>query len=268
MINEDINSQLRAKYNPEGSQLRQMQLRELALLVEFDRICRKHNIDYWLDSGTLIGAIRHGGFIPWDDDIDVCVLSKDRKKLRIAMKESLNQDYEYSEQGRNSKSTFTRLYDKKTSIKRKLKRQSVVVEDRLWVDVFFMQSGTLTAKKIIENTYGKCVRRVWNTFNDGIFEHIIAMLIYPFSILLKVIIIFWCRIIYPDTMVSCYGNAFITIRKKTEIFPLNEIEFEGHKFKAPCNIDSYLTRLFGNYMEIPTEDKIETHNILEFNVDE
>ncbi|MBR5957646.1 MAG: LicD family protein, partial [Salinivirgaceae bacterium] len=99
MVNQ--NSELRAKYNPEGSQLRQIQNRELDILIEFDRICRKHNIDYWLDSGTLLGAVRHGGFIPWDDDIDVCVLKKDRKRLRKAMNTSLSQDYEYSEYGRN-----------------------------------------------------------------------------------------------------------------------------------------------------------------------
>lgn len=49
----------------------------LKLLRVFDEICRKNNLKYWLDGGTLIGAIRHNGFIPWDDDIDVAMLSDD-----------------------------------------------------------------------------------------------------------------------------------------------------------------------------------------------
>ena len=63
--------ELRQRYNPEGSLLRRHQLRMLEILKEIDRICQKHRIDYWLSSGTLLGAVRHGGFIPWDDDLDI-----------------------------------------------------------------------------------------------------------------------------------------------------------------------------------------------------
>ena len=71
MIEKAMQQELRSLYNPDGSRLRTIQLNLLDILIEFDRICRNNEIPYWLDSGTLIGAARHGGFIPWDDDLDV-----------------------------------------------------------------------------------------------------------------------------------------------------------------------------------------------------
>ena len=70
--------------------LRTCQLKQLAILEEVDRICRKHKINYWLDGGTLLGAVRHGGFIPWDDDIDLGMLLPDLQRfIKIAPGELL-----------------------------------------------------------------------------------------------------------------------------------------------------------------------------------
>ena len=267
MIEEEINTRLRAKYNPEGSRLRQIQYRELDILIEFDRICRKHNIDYWLDSGTLIGAVRHRGFIPWDDDIDICVLKEDWKRLEDAMKESLSSNYQYSGYGKKSHLPHPRLYDKYASVKRKLKGQSVVADESLWLDVIFLESATRWAKKILEKTYGKCLRRVWKNFDDGKVKRAIAIVAYPFTIILKTIISDWCRLFHSETLYSSFGNNFVFERQKSEIFPLSEIEFEGRMFKAPHDVDAYLKRIYGNYMEIPSEDKIEDHCFLEYKVD-
>ena len=82
MIDPKLQAELRARFNPDGSDLREAQLRMLGLLKFLDDICKKNGLEYWLDSGTLIGAARHGGFIPWDDDVDVCMMKKDADKLK------------------------------------------------------------------------------------------------------------------------------------------------------------------------------------------
>ena len=75
------NDDLRMRFNPDGSLLRRQQMRMLEILLEVDKICKRHNIRYWLSSGTLIGALRHNGFIPWDDDLDIEMMRSDYLRL-------------------------------------------------------------------------------------------------------------------------------------------------------------------------------------------
>ncbi|MGK6603265.1 LicD family protein [Proteus mirabilis] len=70
--------------------LRKKQLKMLKGLIEIHRICQLHNINYWLDAGTLLGAVRHSGFIPWDDDIDICMFRDDYNKFINIAKYELN----------------------------------------------------------------------------------------------------------------------------------------------------------------------------------
>ena len=77
-----------------SEEFRKMQLLELDMLIEFDRVCRKHNIKYTILAGTMLGAVRHNGFIPWDDDADIGMLREEYEKFKVVSKE-LNSDICY-----------------------------------------------------------------------------------------------------------------------------------------------------------------------------
>ena len=66
---------------------------ELKVLAEIDKVCRKHNIQYMADWGSLIGTVRHEGFIPWDDDLDICMKRADFKKFLAVADKELPDDY-------------------------------------------------------------------------------------------------------------------------------------------------------------------------------
>ena len=83
--------ELKKKYNPDGSLLRQMQERMLHVYEAIDAICQRHHIPYWLSGGSMLGAVRHQGFIPWDDDLDIEMLRPDFERLMKLLPEELPQ---------------------------------------------------------------------------------------------------------------------------------------------------------------------------------
>jgi lipopolysaccharide cholinephosphotransferase len=76
-LSVQLSKELKERYNPEGSVLRKSQMRMLDMLVFIDKVCQENNLIYWIEGGTLLGAVRHDGFIPWDDDADLCMPYKD-----------------------------------------------------------------------------------------------------------------------------------------------------------------------------------------------
>lgn len=83
--------------------LRKIQLIQLEMLQEVDRICKKHNIYYNIIAGTLLGAVRHGGYIPWDDDADVALLRNEYEKFRKVCRVELDRTKYYFQDHKNTK---------------------------------------------------------------------------------------------------------------------------------------------------------------------
>ena len=277
--NLNSNSQLRNEYNPDGSLLRTLQLSELDILIEFDRICHKYKIDYWLDYGTLLGAERHGGFIPWDDDIDVCMLKNDHKRFVEVAESEIKHPLQLLAASKKNSRPWTRIINSHQSVTRLVGQwdtetcgkvtsgDSNIVSSKtenIWIDIFVAENGTLPIKRFVEKTYGKCMRRRYHLFFDGTSKYILAMILYPFMLCMVSSVRLWCRLFHSNELVIEYGSQFNGLRMKSEIFPLAEMEFEGHKFKVPFDTSNYLERIYKNHSEIPPKEKRLSHGILEF----
>jgi lipopolysaccharide cholinephosphotransferase len=251
-----------SKYNGEGTALRKAQLRMLDILIEVDKICRRHNITYWLDGGTCLGAVRHSGFIPWDDDLDIAVMRTDYKKLCNILKKELpdNLIFQDASTEKYYPCVFAKVRDKKSFLcdpawNPKTKEQG------LYIDIFPFERGNATLKKFIEFFYGRAFRRLHN-FSTSKTEYIIALLMYPFSLLL----VFFARIsgkfTFKKSMINAYGTPVPRFysHKYSSMLPVCTIIFEGQNFPAPANPDAYLRELYGDYMQIPPESQRIVHS--------
>ncbi len=225
---------------PATGQIRDIQLANFALLKEFDYVCKQNNLTYWLDFGTLLGAIRHKGFIPWDDDIDLGMLRDDYNKLIDA----------FNNTSRDSNIYVSFESDKKNNIILKVKHKKCPL---LFVDIFpYDLCPVLKEDKQVEIT-----NKMKETDRDQLAG------INSFEELSKKIQ--ECRdrlycvnnpdetgIVYGIDYAHSYKNWFFS---KDMAFPLSEMEFENQKFPVFNQYKTYLEKIFGDYMAYPRKFK-------------
>ena len=252
--------------------LRDIQLLYVELLRFVDNVCKKHEINYWLDGGTLLGAVRHGGFIPWDDDVDLTMLRKDYNKLlEVLPLEISKHDYFKENCGltlliegqKNYFSDFKSVYDVDN-------KEGYLNDDNFsflqiawlkpYVKIDFFPKDFLETEKIsffkknyVSNKY-KFNQKVkkgeylffkkLNEFND------------KFGFVLNETPQF------ADSF-DVIPLAPVRIFETSKTFPLNKISFEGYEFNCPNDVDYYLSLIYGkNFRDLPKV--IETHNMADF----
>lgn len=253
-----------SKYNPEGSELRKLQLKMLDILVTVTSIAEKHRIPYWLSGGTLLGAARHRGFIPWDDDIDIELMRSDYKKLLKILRTELPHDlYLQTPCDKGYRLLFSKVRDRHSVVHEEDDNLDRYTEKGVYIDIFPEERSYKWLKNFVDFFYGRAYRRIkrGQPFHSGSYfvEYSVALIMYPLGIALKYIARLICSITKPDNILHSYGIGNTTNHHASYMFPTGTIVFEGRTFSAPANADAYLCKQYGNYMQIPPKDKRATH---------
>ncbi len=256
--------------------LKILQKIQLALLKEVDRVCQKNDIKYCIIAGTLLGAVRHGGYIPWDDDADVAMLRDEYEKFVLACQKDLNKDIAYF-QDIDETEGYRWGYGKlryKGTVFLRLGQERMPYESGVFIDIFPLDHVPENkAKRYIHNLQCTWVRKLmWSEIGKYTEKNLLKRLIYKTMATKSLENV---RVAYHK--LEQKSNKTKTSRVRILTFPtpnngqycyfkkwyvdLATIVFEDVSFPSPREYDDYLTFKFGNYMELPPEDERKVHPV-------
>lgn len=245
-------------YNPEGSMLRKAQHRMLEIYREVDKICRKHQIPYWINGGTLLGAVRHKGFIPWDDDFDIEILRKDYKRLISVLEQELpsNLVVQAREKDRSYPYYFAKVYDLNSEA---VESNELIARQRyrgIFIDIFPIEPAFPKVRNLISKYF---VKAHFAILKGGIK----ATIAYPFFYILKLVIAVYrlmAKCLKAKHYMYVFGQKSKQVYTYDMIFPLSSTDFEGESLPCPTDCNSYLIANFGkSYMTPPPPEKRQVH---------
>ncbi len=245
------------------------------ILVDVTRFMEKHNLKYWLAYGTLLGAVRHGGYIPWDDDIDLCMPRKDYFEFIELWNKYTDEHsdiYEIITPHKIEGSIYKRL---KIVDNRTIMKEYTQIKSAVFIDVFPVDGYKNEAD------FEKGLREVHRLQNlYDLLSHQTIAYSNPFKQVMGHMILFFYKLTGRERKLEKIKNKLLTkydfyslnycsyaedayIKKgpwKTEwMEPLKKISFENNEYLCPCDYDAVLTKSYGDYMTLPPEDKRYAH---------
>ena len=251
----------------------------LDILLDFDKACRENDIGYSIVYGTLLGAVRHHGFIPWDDDIDVIVTRENYNKIKKIMNGELKEKHRFIcvENEKRFSAPLAKIIDENTVLKQ-IGHNSDKMDLGVYVDIFVLDNIPQDIRKR-EKAFKKSImlQNIWsfagnNNHNNGKLIYILRSIANRMPIARKIALYAnrWAESLEGNTglMASImFGELDRSkeIMESCDIEDLAEYEFEGHSFLGVRDYDKYLTQWYGDYMKLPPEDqRISNHDTAVF----
>lgn len=245
--------------------LRKCQLKQLSILKIIDGICKKHDIAYWLDGGSLLGAVRHGGFIPWDDDIDIAMTAEGYDKFKTLIASELPDGLMFqTPETDNLWNPIPKIRDLNSLYIEPLYSFSEDYQKGIFVDIF-PKMPYPSAPLGIMRKVAKNISKSYSILHEKHYYSLRSFAeFFYFSFqyglnkaMWSILNCFYKKGQYWGDIMPLNGIA--TVHSAKAIFPLTKIKFEGEDFPAPANPDVYLTEQYGNYMEVPPPEKRVIH---------
>lgn len=249
---------------------------QISILDEIHSFCEKNGIRYFITAGTLIGAVRHKGYIPWDDDIDIVMLRDDYDRMVKEFNVAREDHFRLAshENDISIPYAFAKVYDNRTIFIENDTKNPIGIN----VDIFPLENITdnySDAVKMMKKIkkYAKIVeiKNIVRAKKRSFIKKITLALLQGVT---KIFSYKWCfkhidKIAkkHIDNKDSKYVAHAVTYAKgEREIverewfFDAVDLEFEGKLYKAPVGYDSYLRRLFGDYMQMPPKEQQVSHH--------
>lgn len=246
---------------------------QLDLLFELRRICEKHNIPYFLLGGTLIGAIRHNGFIPWDDDIDLGMFREDYERFCQVCQEELDPAYSLYDWHKDPHSPlpFLKLKINGTHYRESISANSKM-DDSIFIDIFPFDNAPEDAgarKRQARKIY--LVRKILllrcgfdlagGKLSKKLLYGILKLLSYFRSVKAwkhscEKLLTLYRNQQTPYVVNMCSAYSYERERMERQVLEgqISHI-FEIDWFSVPKNYDAFLTKVFGDYMKLPPEEQ-------------
>ena len=258
--------------------IRPLQLHLLDILLSFQQVCEKQGLKYYMVDGSLLGAMRHKGFIPWDDDMDIAMPRDDYERLIQHSKEWLPEPLEFVcfENDPKYPLHFGKIQDASTTL---IERPHLYYLGGVYVDVFPIDGAPegKWRQKFYDIHYKYLKKALYFLFRDP-YKHghgpsswipLLCQWLTSNAAVQRRLRNIMTRYSFDDcTLVADYDDGMNGICDKSVLGRPTPIEFEGKTLMGVEHADTYLTQKYGDYMVVPPHDHQRQHNFfyLDYNL--